>query len=422
MADVESFCRSCGRCQTTKDSSQRPSGLLHTLPVPDRPWQSVGMDFMGPLPTSKGHDYLLVVIDRFSSMVRLIPTTIKVTASQVAWLFVNEIVKLHGLPESIVSDRDSKFTSVFWREIHRVLGTKLLMSTSFHPQTDGATERANRSIGQILRSVVDNDQRNWAEQCPMVEFAINSSISATTGFAPFELNYGYLPAMGITGLEYTKFPGVRAFAQQAQWNIIAAHDAIIEQRVKQTHNANKLRREGTPYVVGDLVYLSTKNIAFPKGRTRKLAPRYIGPYKVIAVDNDSSNVTLDLPEDLRKRRVHAKFHTSLVRTHVPNDDNKFPKRDTHVIYEIGDEDETEWFVDEILGHQWNAQDKLELRVQWTLGDVTWEPLQTCNELEALERYLELQGVKRPQDLAKRGPREAHERPQPRAPLARGKGK
>ena len=401
MTDVETFCKSCGQCQTTKDSPQRPAGLLHSLPIPDRPWQSIGMDFVGPLPQSKGFDYLFVVIDRLTSMVRLIPTTVKITASQLSWLFVNEVVKLHGVPESIVSDRDTKFTSIFWREIQRILGVKLLMSTAFHPQTDGATERANRSIGQILRSVVDNDQKNWAEKCPMVEFAINSSISATTGFAPFELNYGYIPVIGITGVEYTKYQGVKAFARQAQWNITAAHDAIIEQRVKQTHSANKSRRESPPYKIGDLVYLSTKNISFPKGRVRKLLPRFIGPFKVIAAHNDSSNVTLELPEDLRKRRIHPSFHTSLIRPYVSNDDTKFPKRNTKTLYELENDDEAEWFVDEIIGHQWNAKNKLEFRVQWTLGDVTWESLQNCNELEALDRYLELRGVKRPQDLPRR---------------------
>jgi transposase InsO family protein len=399
--DIETYCRTCGQCQTTKDSNTRPAGLLVTLPVPDRPWQSVGLDFMGPLPPSNSYDYLLVVIDRFTSMVHLIPTTVKVTASQVASLFLNEVVRLHGVPDSIVSDRDSKFTSIFWKELHRILGVKLLMSTSFHPQTDGATERANRSIGQVLRAVVSNDQANWADKCPMVELAINSSISATTGFAPFELNYGFIPQVGITGREYTKYHGVRAFARQARWNILAAHDAIIEQRVKQTHSANKLRRESPPYKTGDMVYLSTKNINFPKGRARKLIPRFIGPYRVTAANNDSANVTLELPEDLKKRKVHSTFHISLIRPHEPNDDEKFPRRDTHVTYELGDDDEAEWFVDEIIGHQWDAQGKLELRVQWTLGDVTWEPLQNCNELEALDRYLELHGAKTPHELPRR---------------------
>src|SRR5215469_11885406 len=300
-SDIGNFCRSCGQCQTTKDSNQRPAGLLHTLPVPNRPWQSIGMDFVGPLPYSNNHDYLFVVIDRLTSMVRLIPTTTKVTASQTAWLFINEVVKLHGLPESIVSDRDPRFTSKFWRKVQCVLGVKLLMSTAFHPQTDGATERANRSIGQILRTAVSNDQTNWAEQCPMVEFAINSSISGTTGFAPFDLNYGFIPTIGIAGIEQIPYRGVRSFARQAKWNLMAAHDAIIEQRVKQTHRANQSRRPDPPYKAGELVYLSTKNISIPTGRSRKLVPRFIGPYKIITVYEDSSTILLELPEDLKKR-------------------------------------------------------------------------------------------------------------------------
>ena len=118
---------------------------------------------------------------------------IQVTAKEVAWLFLKEIVRLHGVPESIVLDHDTKFTSTFWHELHRLMGTKLLMSTVFHPQTDGTTEQANRSIGQILRMIINDDQKNWADKCPMVEFALNSSMSATTGFALFKLNQGYMP-------------------------------------------------------------------------------------------------------------------------------------------------------------------------------------------------------------------------------------
>ena len=101
-----------------------------------------------------------------------------------------------GIPESIVSDRDTKLTSIFWKELHRLMGSKLLMSTEFHPQMDGAIERANRSIAQILHTVVSNDQRDWSDKCPMVEFAINSSVNATTGYAPFELHYGSMPRSG----------------------------------------------------------------------------------------------------------------------------------------------------------------------------------------------------------------------------------
>ena len=114
-------------------------------------------------------------------------------AKEVAWLFLKEVVRLHGVPKSIVSDHDTKFMSTFWHELHKLMGTKLLMSTAFHPQTDGATESANHSIRQILRMIINDDQSDWAGKCPMVEFALNSSVSATTGFTPFKLNQGYMP-------------------------------------------------------------------------------------------------------------------------------------------------------------------------------------------------------------------------------------
>ena len=148
--EVDKYCTTCSICQVSKTSTQRPVGLLHTLPIPNRPWGSVGMDFIGPFPKSKGFDYLWVVICRLTSMVHLVPVNTTTKASELASLYVKEVVRLHGLPDCIVSDRDSKFTSMFWRETHRILGTKLLMSTSFHPQMDGASERVNRSVGQIL--------------------------------------------------------------------------------------------------------------------------------------------------------------------------------------------------------------------------------------------------------------------------------
>jgi hypothetical protein len=141
--DITVFCESCGACQASKMSNQRPHGLLHTLPIPMRPWESVGIDFMGPLPKLRDFDYLMVVIDRLTSLVHLIPMNTNVTATQVAWLYLSEVIRLHSVLTSIVSDRDSKFTSMFWCELQWLLGTKLLMSTVFHPQTDGATEQAN---------------------------------------------------------------------------------------------------------------------------------------------------------------------------------------------------------------------------------------------------------------------------------------
>ena len=158
--NIEAFCKSYGRCQTNKTNTEKPRGLLHSLPIPDKPWQLVGMDFMGPLPQSHGNDYLLVTIDQLTLQVHLVPTIMQVTAREVAWLFLKEVMRLHGVPKSIVSDHDTKFTSMFWHELHKLMGTKLLMSTVFHPQMDGTMEWENHSIGQALRIIRRTGQQN----------------------------------------------------------------------------------------------------------------------------------------------------------------------------------------------------------------------------------------------------------------------
>ena len=149
---------------------------------------------------------------------------------------------------------------------------------------------------------------------------------------------------------------------------------------------------------GDRVYLSTKNLALPKGRAKKLLPKFIGPYKVVEAHTTTSMVTLELRPELTAWRVHPTFHMSLLRAHVPNDDARFLHQDMKAYYNFGAADEPEWFIDEILAHFWVDPMGLELQVRWTLGNMMWEPLASCKELAALDKYLELHGVKRPRDL------------------------
>jgi hypothetical protein len=174
------------------------------------------------------------------------------------------------------------------------MGTKLLMSTAFHPQTDGVTKRANQPIGQILQSVVCDDQKDWAVKCPMVELALNSNISTTTGFTLFELNHGYMPRIDLSVNTDTTFKGVSQFAQQAQWSLMEAHDAILEHRVDQMFHTNRKCRESKIYAVDDCVYLLTQNLTLLKGGARKLVPWYIGPYRVTKAHNKALMVTLEL--------------------------------------------------------------------------------------------------------------------------------
>ena len=167
-------------------------------------------------------------------MVHLVLVNMMTTASELSPIFVKEIVHLHGLPGSIICDRDSKFTSKWWREIHRILNVKILMSTSFHPQTDGLMERANRSIAQILQAFIAANQKDWVRFLALVEFTINSTINRATGMAPFEINYGFLPRM-MQELPAPKRipPGVWTFTMNALCNMAIAHDSIIVERVFQ---------------------------------------------------------------------------------------------------------------------------------------------------------------------------------------------
>lgn len=400
--EIDEFCKTCGICQTTKASNKRPMGLLRTLPIPLLPWESVGMDFLGPFPPCEGFDYLLVIICRLTSMVQLIPTRTDARAVDIAHLYYRNVWALHGLPKSIVSDRDSKFTSAFWKELHAAIGTELLMSTAYHPQTDGATERANRTVAQILRAFVDPDQRNWVSKLPAVQYAINSSVSATTGFSPFELNYGYVPNSDGFLQPVIASAGVKAFAEAARWNLLEAHDHIIAARIQQTHQANRLRQPENEFIVGDLAYLATDDLRLPKSRARKLVPRFIGPYRVTEYYPRSHVVKLALPEELINRRIHNKFHVSRLRKAHLSDLEMFPHRDSNVFYDFGGNDELESVVRDILAHKWEGRnhDKLTFYVRYEDGDAEWREWALCEDLKALDDYLQLRGVENPTDLPK----------------------
>jgi hypothetical protein len=235
----------------------------------------------------------------------------------------------------------------------------------------------------------------------MVKLALNSNVSATTGFAPFELKHGYILRIDLPVNTDTTFKGVSQFTQQARWSLMAAHDAILEHRVDQMFHANRKRRESEIYAVDYHVYLSTQNLTLPKGRARKLVPRYIGPYCMTEAHNKASTVTLELPDDLKNWRMSPTFHTILVRWYVANNDELFPKQEAKSFYDFGAIADEEWLVDEIIAHRRIHSKDLEFQVRWTLGDVTWEPMSACQDIEALDNYLELRDVTRTCDLPHR---------------------
>jgi hypothetical protein len=394
--DIDSFCKSCRKCQTTKTPRQRMPGWLHTMLLPARPWERIGMDFAGPFVEVEGYDYILLVICRMTGMVHLIPTWTDATAKQIAALYVKEVIRLHRIPETIVSDRDTKFTSQFWNELSKTLGQRLPMLTAYHPQTDGSSERAIQTMVQVLWSVINDCQTNWVEQLLLVEFAMNSANNESTGFAPFETNYGWMPRI-IQGVSFeSERPGIKQFVQEITNTLDKTFDRLLVQRTRQAIKANRHRREGQSFKEGDLVLLSTENLNMPKGRAHKLCLRYIGPYRIIKAVPQTSTYKIELSPDLRAHRIHDTFHEKLLKPYVMNDDDKFPKRETCVPYDIGNNPDQEWVVDTIEDHKWGL--RLMFKIRWALGDKTWEPLHVVSELEALDRYLELEGVAKPADL------------------------
>ncbi|KAF5470834.1 hypothetical protein F2P56_011322 [Juglans regia] len=191
--DVAKIVSTCNTCQLAKQKRQN-TGLYTPLPVPSCPSQDVSMDFVLGLPrTLKKYDSIFVVVDRFSKMAHFIPCSKTSDAYKIARLYFNEIVKLYGLPKTIVSDRDVRFTSHFWRTLWHMVGTKLKFSTAYHPQTDGQTEVVNHSLGNLLRCLVQENLRNWDLILPTAQIAYNSSVNRSIGMSAFEVVHGYKP-------------------------------------------------------------------------------------------------------------------------------------------------------------------------------------------------------------------------------------
>lgn len=195
--DVISYVSSCNVCQRTKTPKHLPYGYLQPLPTPETPWTSLSMDFIVKLPESGSADSILVVVDRLTKMSHFIPCRETTDAPELAELFLHNIFRLHGLPRDIVSDRGSAFVSKFWRNLLKRLNIDTKLSTAFHPETDGQTERVNQCLEQYLRCYVSFQQDDWIRWIPLAEFQYNNCISTSTQSSPFYSNYGFHPRLDI---------------------------------------------------------------------------------------------------------------------------------------------------------------------------------------------------------------------------------
>ncbi|GJX79596.1 RNA-directed DNA polymerase [Tanacetum coccineum] len=316
VVKVLSCCRIC-RLAKTHHTNQ---GLYTPLPTPNGPWEDVSIDFVLGLPlTQRKKDSIMVVVDRFSKMAHFLPCSKTYDASQVARLYFAEVVRLHGVPKTITSDRDVKFVSHFWRTLWKHLGANLQFSSSHHPQTDGQTEVTNRSLGNLLRSLVGDNKKQWDLVLPQAEFAYNRSSHSSTGRSPFLVVYGRNP---FTPLDLAPLPAVDSYSVEGEaqaTQIKALHEQVRDQITK--HNlqyqarANKHRKH-VVFNEGDLVWIYLRKDRFPPGRYGKLQDRADGPFRVLKRINDNA-YKIDLPGSYG---VSATFNVADLTPYVEADD------------------------------------------------------------------------------------------------------
>ena len=311
--EVRQFVATCPSCQQCKHPTRKKAGMLQPLPLPECKWDHISMDLITQLPrTGQGHDAIIVFVDCLTRMIHMAPTTSDVSAPETAKLLLRNVMRLHGQPKAIVSDRDGRFTSHFWQSLMRSLGTKLKMSTAFHPQTDGLTERANQTVEQMLRAFVNADHTDWDEHLDLVEFAYNNSLQASSGHTPFFLNSGTHPntplKIAAQSNAARKVPAAMDFLLDMGTAMDTAKANLLAAQQRQKRYADEHRRE-TDFKVGQKVNLSTQNLHLKEGQAKKLPRRFVGPFEVLEVVSPVA-YKLKLP---RRMKIHPVFHVSLLK-------------------------------------------------------------------------------------------------------------
>lgn len=380
---VNHYIDSCDLCCRTKTRRHQPYGELKSLPIPPYPWSSVSMDLIEQLPPSHSYNTILVIVDRLTKMALFIPTTTSLNAEELAQLYVTHVFSKHGIPTSIVSDRGSEFTSCFWRAFTQLLHIELELSTAFHPETDGQTERVNQVLEQYLRLYTDYKQKEWAPLLPVAEFTYNNTPHSSTTMSPFFANKGYHPRAS-----FTPDDNVPIFSPPARASITdlsKLHEHLkIEMSKAQESAALQFDKHRAPlpeYTIGDKVWLSARNIKM-KRPTKKLDHRYLGPYTIIARVS-SHAYRLELPKSLH---IHDVFHVQLLEKYI---ENEIPGRTQVAPSPIEVEGDLEYEVECILDHRFYRK-RRQFLIKWlgySAEHNSWEPETALeNASEIVDQY------------------------------------
>jgi hypothetical protein len=422
---VYEYVTSCHDCQTNKASNRLPGGEPQPLQVPDGPWSSVSLDLITALPkTKRGSTAIVVFVDRLTKMTHFVATTDTVTAEGMADIFVNTVFRLHGMPKELVSDRDTRFQSAFWRDFTAALDTKLCMSTAYHPQSDGQTERMNRTLEDMLRHYVNPTQDDWDECLGLAEFAINNAWQASIKCSPFYANYGFHPFTPFTAQLPRKdaVPSAQSRLEFMHEQLKQLKQCLLDAQSRQIAIAKGKWRE-VSFKVGEEVLLNAKNIRLktPKDGTKKLQAKWLGPYKVIDTIGKVA-YKLALPDG---SNIHNVFHVSMLRaykndgTHVPPtpvpvEATRGKMYDVHAILDHRDKDPATGRTGRQYLVHWEGYDKDEP------GGCTWEPARFLSHNTVLKQYLQSLPAGAPKGKA--GPKRQARPATPKAPVAVAKRK
>ena len=311
--DVAEFVGKCLTCQQVKIEHQRPSGLLQQLDIPVWKWENISMDFVTGLPrTFKKNDTIWVVVDRLTKTSHFLPIREGYSSDKLAEIFQQEIIRLHGTPVSIVSDRDPRFTSRFWKGFQKAWDTQLHFSSAFHPQTDGQSERTIQTLEDMLRACTLEWSGNWDDYLCLVEFAYNNSWQASIGMAPFEALYGRKcrapTCWNEVGEKTIEGPELVSITNE---KVVLAKEKLKEARSRQKSYADRGRKT-KDFEPGEHVFLKVSPWKGVKrfGLKGKLSPRYVGPFQILEKVGDVA-YRIALPPTLA--HVHNVFHVSMLR-------------------------------------------------------------------------------------------------------------
>ena len=360
---------------TTQTKSAEPTRATKNkpLPLPSKPWVQVGLDISGPHVTSRrGNTWLLVMVDHFSKQGHFAAApghaSAPLSAQACAEIFFAYVVKHHGLPDILVSDRGSQWLSQFWRALFKHCGTRLRFSCAYHPQTDGLSERTIRTVVDTLRCCLNGTHETWDEHLDAIELAVNSSVSATTGLAPFEVLYGENVRLPLTLPAATD--AATSFLSRRETARLRAADAIQEAQLRQAAQINKHRRPAN-LTVGDLVWLSTKNLNLAS--PSKFCPKYLGPFAVTHVTASGNAVSLDLPPLIRVKS--NTFNVSDLREHIARPQELPPSAPQQPPPLFTDPDGVASYdIDQIIAHELK-RGGVTYQIRWKgydPADDTWE--------------------------------------------------